>query len=160
MLIADRRKVRKSNLQEKENSVYQTAQIFPFGNLYVCLYLHKAVRPSCERPASASEELKGDVCAYVCTYRRIDSPFILQDFISVSSLSCPKRDELKIKEEREGDAKKEDEKKEKRRRRARKKRKKERKKERAGEDERKKKEKKSMGGTKIQMKNLYGLISL
>ena len=110
------------------------------GNLYVCLYIHTSVHPSCERPASASEELKGDVCAYVCTYRRIDSPFILQDFISFSSLSCPKRDELKIKEEREGDAKKEDEKKEKMRRRARKKRKKE------GRGERKKEERKKSKG--------------
>ena len=41
------------------------------GNLYVGLYLHKAVRPSCERPASASEGLKGRtyVRMYVQTYR-------------------------------------------------------------------------------------------
>ena len=74
----------------------------------------------------------------------------------------PKRDELKIKKEREGDAEKEDEKKEKRWKRAREKkgRKKEKKKE--GKGGRKKEERKKEfmgGGTKIQMENLYGLIS-
>ena len=56
------------------------------GNLYVCLYLHKAVRPSCERPASASEGLKGRTYVRMYVHTDVQIPPV---FYRTSSPSVP-----------------------------------------------------------------------